>query len=152
MKHRATTELRYTSEYGYELERAHASDAAFDLRAGEGGYLDTHRMVRKGHTFNTGIRVECPPGIALLVLPRSGLATKHGLTLANSPGLIDPGYRGEIKVHLYLLEGFHEYYVESGDRIAQLLPIATHQHLTPVITTQLNKGERGEHGFGSTGR
>jgi dUTP pyrophosphatase len=99
----------------------------------------------------TGLAIAIPEGHGGFVLPRSGLATKHGVTLANSPGLIDPGYRGELKVALVNLDGEHDYRVEKGDRIAQLvvLPVAA-SHFQ--VVEELPSAARGVGGFGSSGR
>jgi dUTP pyrophosphatase len=97
----------------------------------------------------TGIAVAIPVGYAGLVTPRSGLAVRHGLTVLNGPGLVDSGYRGELKVTLVNL-GAEPAVLERGDRIAQLVivPVET-QELTPV--TELPESARGSGGFGSTG-
>ncbi len=98
----------------------------------------------------TGLAVAIPPGYAGLVLPRSGLASKKGLTLANSPGLIDPGYRGEVRLALVNLDREEVVEVKKGERVAQLV-------LVPVAGLELKEveelppSERGEGGFGSTG-
>jgi dUTP pyrophosphatase len=99
----------------------------------------------------TGLAIAIPEGHGGFVLPRSGLATKHGVTLANSPGLIDPGYRGELKVALVNLDGERDYHVKKGDRIAQLvvLPlVASHFQ----VVEELPSAARGAGGFGSSGR
>lgn len=98
---------------------------------------------------STGLMVELPPNVAALVLPRSGLAMKHCITVANSPGLIDPDYRGDIKV-LLRNEGNVPYIVRDGDRIAQLLFVS---FIVPsfVENTKLENTIRGTGGFGSTG-
>jgi dUTP pyrophosphatase len=99
----------------------------------------------------TGLSIAIPEGHAGLVLPRSGLAAKHGVTCINSPGLIDAGYRGELKVAMVNLDPDHDYVVNVGDRIAQLV-------IAPVISAHfsvvddLPLATRGEGGFGSTGR
>ena len=101
--------------------------------------------------MGTGLSIAIPDGHAGLVLPRSGLAVKHGVTCINSPGLIDAGYRGELRVALVNLDPQHDYVVHVGDRIAQLV-------ITPVtsadfrIADELPPARRGEGGFGSTGR
>lgn len=99
----------------------------------------------------TGLSLALPEGFAGLVLPRSGLASRHGVTCANSPGLIDAGYRGEIMVALVNLDPEATYTVQAGDRIAQFVVVAT-----PAIefheVEQLSASPRGEGGFGSSGR
>jgi dUTP pyrophosphatase len=98
----------------------------------------------------TGVGVEIPAGHAGLVLPRSGLARDHGITLVNAPGLIDSGYRGEIRVLLLNTDPAETFRVEPGERIAQLLitPIATPEPVEAALTDSA----RGEGGFGSSGR
>jgi len=99
----------------------------------------------------TGVGVEIPAGHAGLVLPRSGLARDHGIALVNAPGLIDSGYRGELRVLLLNTDPAETFRVEPGDRIAQLVltPIAT---ADVVETGALSESVRGEGGFGSSGR
>jgi dUTP pyrophosphatase len=98
----------------------------------------------------TGLAVAIPDGHAGLVLPRSGLASKHGLTLANSPGLIDAGYRGEVVVAVVNLDRTESVKVARGDRIAQLVIVAV-PHVEPAWAEELPASARGEGGFGSTG-
>jgi dUTP pyrophosphatase len=126
--------------------RAHDNDAGLDLRAAEFARLAPGARVSVG----TGLAVQIPDGVGGLVLPRSGLALKHGVTLANSPGLIDPGYRGEVRVLLLNTDGTIDFYVKPGDRIAQLLlvPIAT---ASPIQAEALDESGRGVGGFGSSG-
>ncbi len=95
--------------------------------------------------------MEIPEGHAGLVLPRSGLAKKHGIALVNSPGLIDSGYRGEIRVLLLNTDPAETFRVEPGDRIAQLV-IAPIVLANPVETEALAETSRGDGGFGSSGR
>ena len=99
----------------------------------------------------TGLSVAIPEGHAGFVLPRSGLASRHGVTCANAPGLIDAGYRGEVKVALVNLDPRHEYVVHAGDRIAQLvvMPVSAVRF---AVVDELPPAERGPGGFGSTGR
>ena len=98
-----------------------------------------------------GFAMALPAGTAGFVLPRSGLASRHGITCANAPGLIDAGYRGEVKVALVNLDPTNDYVVQVGDRIAQLvvLPVPT---VTFLEVDELDASERGEGGFGSSGR
>jgi dUTP pyrophosphatase len=84
------------------------------------------------------------------VLPRSGLAVRHGIALVNAPGLIDSGYRGEIRVLLLNTDADQPFLIESGDRIAQLL-VVPYVALTPVEEAALGDSDRGEGGFGSSG-
>jgi dUTP pyrophosphatase len=99
----------------------------------------------------TGLALAIPDGYAGFVLPRSGLASKHGVTCANAPGLIDSGYRGELKVALVNLDPERDYHVEKGDRVAQLVILATATSNFSVVD-ELPRATRGAGGFGSTGR
>jgi dUTP pyrophosphatase len=127
--------------------RAHEGDAGLDLYACEAAHIGPGERWSVG----TGIAVEIPDGHAGLVLPRSGLAKKHGIALVNSPGLIDSGYRGEVRVLLLNTDPADTFRVESGDRIAQLViaPIALTE---PVEKAALADSVRGDGGFGSSGR
>lgn len=98
----------------------------------------------------TGISIALPPGYAGFVLPRSGLALKHGVTVVNSPGLIDSAYRGEIKVVLLNTDQHASYHVERGDRIAQLVVQAV-THVVWSEVAELDGEDRGG-GFGHSGR
>ena len=98
----------------------------------------------------TGLAVAIPPGHAGLVLPRSGLASGHGLTLANSPGLIDEGYRGEILLAVVNLDPDQPVEIRKGDWIAQLLVLPFAQ-VEPAEVDELPPSSRGEAGFGSSG-
>ena len=99
----------------------------------------------------TGVAVAIPDGHAGLVLPRSGLASKEGLTLANAPGLIDAGYRGEVICVVVNLDRERDVRIERGDRIAQLVVVAL-PVVAPTWVEELPPSERGDGGFGSTGR
>jgi dUTP pyrophosphatase len=127
--------------------RAHAGDAGLDLYACEAAHIGPGERWSVG----TGVGVEIPAGHAGLVLPRSGIARDHGIALVNAPGLIDSGYRGELRVLLLNTDPAETFRVEPGDRIAQLVltPIATPE---PVETSALTESMRGEGGFGSSGR
>jgi dUTP pyrophosphatase len=127
--------------------RAHEGDAGLDLYACEAAHIGPGERWSVG----TGVGVEIPDGHAGLVLPRSGLARDHGIALVNSPGLIDSGYRGELRVLLLNTDPAETFRVGAGDRIAQLLitPIASAE---PVETAALADSLRGEGGFGSSGR
>src|SRR5215203_2263971 len=127
--------------------RAHEGVAGLDLYAGEAAHIGPGERWSVG----TGVGVEIPEGHAGLVLPRSGIARDHGIALVNAPGLIDSGYRGELRVLLLNTDPAETFRVEPGDRIAQLLltPIATPE---PVEATALSDSARGEGGFGSSGR
>lgn len=127
--------------------RAHEGDAGLDLYACEAAHIGPGERWSVG----TGVAVEIPDGHAGLVLPRSGLAKKHGIALVNAPGLIDSGYRGELRVLLLNTDPAETFKVEPGDRIAQLViaPIALAE---PVETEGLAETVRGDGGFGSSGR
>jgi dUTP diphosphatase len=127
--------------------RAHEGDAGLDLYACETAHIGPGERWGVG----TGIALEIPSGHAGLVLPRSGLAREHGIALVNSPGLIDSGYRGEVRVLLLNTDPAETFRVEAGDRIAQLLiaPIALAE---PVLADALADSARGGGGFGSSGR
>jgi dUTP pyrophosphatase len=127
--------------------RAHEDDAGLDLHAAEAARLDPGERASVG----TGLAVQVPEGHAGLVLPRSGLAAKHGIALVNAPGLIDPGYRGELRVLLLNTDREEAFEIEPGDRIAQLL-IAPFAATEPVEVDELDSTKRGLAGFGSSGR
>lgn len=126
--------------------RAHEGDAGLDLYSVEALEIAPGQRASVG----TGLALEVPDGHAALVLPRSGLAARHGIALVNAPGLIDAGYRGEVRV-LLLNTGAEAFAVATGDRIAQLLlvPFAA---ADPVEVDELAASRRGEGGFGSSGR
>lgn len=98
-----------------------------------------------------GAVVAIPEGYAGFVLPRSGLALHHGVTVLNAPGLVDAGYRGELQVLLVNTDPTHAYRVERGDRIAQLV-VQRVEHVSFVVSAELAGSERGSGGFGHTGR
>jgi dUTP pyrophosphatase len=127
--------------------RAHEGDAGLDLYACEAAHIGPGER----WSIGTGIAVEIPAGHAGLVLPRSGLAKRHGISLVNSPGLIDSGYRGEIRVLLLNTDPAEVFRVAPGDRIAQLVisPIAL---VEPAEAETLADSARGDGGFGSSGR
>src|SRR5206468_1343459 len=127
--------------------RAHDGDAGLDLHSAEAASLAPGERASIG----TGIAVAVPDGYAGLVLPRSGLALRHGIALVNAPGLIDPGYRGEVRVLLLNTDHDHAFEVEVGDRIAQLVIVA---HAAPELVEleTLDESGRGAGGFGSSGR
>jgi dUTP pyrophosphatase len=127
-------------------ERASAGAAGYDVRSGEGEVVLAPGEIR---AVSTGLEIELPPGVECQVRPRSGLALRHGLTLANSPGTIDPDYRGELRVILQNL-GPVSVTLRRGERIAQLV---FHRFLTPIVeeARALAPTERGPRGFGSTG-
>ena len=126
--------------------RAHPGDAGYDLHAAEAATLAPGERTSVG----TGIALEIPEGWAGLVLPRSGLAARHGVTLTNAPGLIDAGYRGEVRVLLLNTDRSESFEVAAGDRIAQLMLV---RHSVPQLdeVETLEDSARGGDGFGSTG-
>jgi len=126
--------------------RAHPGDAGLDLVAVEERRLAPGERV----AVPTGLAIAIPVGFAGLVLPRSGLARRHGLTLTNSPGLIDAGYRGELTVLMVNL-GQEPYTVRAGDRIAQLVITPVSLAAAVEVDALPQSDGRGEGGFGSTG-
>lgn len=128
--------------------RAHEHDAGYDLHAAEDAVLEPGG----GRcAVATGVAVAIPPGYAGFVQPRSGLALRHGVTCLNTPGLIDAGYRDEIKVILVNLDPTEKYEVHRGDRIAQLV-IQRVEDVEWREVDELPDSVRGTGGFGSTGR
>ena len=125
--------------------RAYAGDAGLDLAACEGAVLEPGERT----TIGTGLAVEIPDGYAGFVLPRSGLALRHGLTILNAPGLVDAGYRGELRVVLLNTDREQAFTVEPGMRIAQLVVMQV-TSVEPVESAELAASERGERGFGSS--
>jgi len=126
-------------------ERAYADDAGLDLTACERHELGPGERA----TVGTGLAVAIPPGHAGFVQPRSGLAARHGLTVVNSPGLVDAGYRGEIRVVLLNTDAREAFTVEPGMRIAQLVVLPVPE-LGLVEVEELPESERGVRGFGSS--
>jgi dUTP pyrophosphatase len=98
----------------------------------------------------TGLFLEIPPGYEIQIRPRSGLALKHGVTVLNSPGTVDADYRGEIKV-LLINHGQEPFVISKGDRIAQMI-LAKYEVISWEATSQLNTTERGNGGYGSSGK
>jgi len=125
---------------------AHAGDAGADLLSADDVVIAPGERVLVG----TGVSIALPDGFVAFVVPRSGLAAKHGITIVNTPGTVDAGYRGEIRVILLNTDRSEPYTVQAGDRIAQLvvMPVARARFI-PV--ERLPGTERGEGGFGSTG-
>ncbi|HTX29981.1 MAG TPA: dUTP diphosphatase [Solirubrobacteraceae bacterium] len=127
--------------------RAYDGDAGLDLHAVETMTLEPGERA----SVSTGIAIEIPAGQAGLVLPRSGLAARHGIALVNAPGLIDAGYRGEVRVLLLNTDRRESFTIASGERIAQLVLVRVE---TPAVTEvhELALSERGAGGFGSSGQ
>ena len=127
-------------------QTAYQGDAGVDLRSAEHIVLKPHERAM----VPTGLAIALPSGYAGFVLPRSGLAAKHGISIVNAPGLIDSNYRGELKVILVNTDPNEAFTIEVGDRIAQLIVMPV-----PMIEFEqvesLPESERGESGFGSSG-
>ena len=145
------------SEIGVQIQRldpdlplpvpAHLGDAGLDLYARENAIIPA----RGGRLLMpTGVAVAIPHGYMGLAVPRSGLALKHGVTLVNTPGIIDSGYRGELKVVMINTDPEHDYEVKRGDRVAQLI-ISRYDNVTWTEVTELSGFDRGG-GFGHSGR
>jgi dUTP pyrophosphatase len=129
-------------------DRAYAGDAGYDLAAAENVVLAPGERA----VVRTGIAIAVPDGYAGLVLPRSGLAVRHGISLVNAPGLIDPGYRGELMVPLINHDRAETFEVETGMRIAQLILVrAAEARFVSVELLEEGADGRGEGGFGSSG-
>lgn len=134
-------------EAGVELpEPARAGDAGLDLRSRVALVIPAGGRA----LVPTGIAIEIPHGYAGLVVPRSGLALRHGVSCLNAPGLVDSGYRGELAVILINTDSDDAFDIQPGDRIAQLVIVAVPAvRLVPVA--ELSESERGPGGFGHTG-
>ncbi len=126
-------------------ERAYAGDAGLDLASCERVELGPGERAIVG----TGLAIAIPDGYAGFVQPRSGLAARHGLTIVNTPGLVDSGYRGELKVVLLNTDETEPFVVEPGMRIAQLVVLQV-PGIDPVEVDELPESERGVRGFGSS--
>lgn len=126
---------------------AHPGDAGADLRSAESVTLQPGERALIG----TGVSIALPDGFAAFIVPRSGLAARHGITIVNSPGTVDAGYRGEIKVTLLNTDQHQPFSVVAGDRIAQMIIMPVTQ-ATFVPVEKLPGSDRGERGFGSTGK
>ncbi|MDD3520001.1 MAG: dUTP diphosphatase [Actinomycetota bacterium] len=128
-------------------EYAHEGDAGLDLRSSTDAIL----MPFERKLIPTGIRIEIPRGYAGFVQPRSGLAIKNGISLVNTPGLIDSSYRGEIKAILINLDSKNNFIIKKGDRICQLVLLKV-EKAEIIFTDELENTDRGENGFGSSGQ
>ena len=126
--------------------RAHSGDAGLDLSACETATIGAGERV----TVGTGLAVEIPEDHTGLVVPRSGLAMRHGLSIVNTPGVIDAGYRGEVRVILLNTDREQAFTVEPGMRIAQLLVVPA-RAVEVVEVSELTETPRGDDGFGSSG-
>ena len=131
---------------GETPEYAHPGDAGADLHSAEKHVLQPGARA----TVGTGLNIALPHGYAAFVVPRSGLASRNGITIVNSPGTVDAGYRGEIRVTLLNTDSEHPFTVDVGDRIAQLIvmPVARAEF---IRVASLPGSHRGRSGFGSTG-
>ena len=127
-------------------EYAHPGDAGADLHAAEAVVLAPGQRA----LVSTGVSIALPDGYAAFVVPRSGLAAKHGITVVNSPGTVDAGYRGEIKVTLLNTDPNEPFAIAVGDRIAQLIVMPV-VRASFIQVDRLPGSQRGEGGFGSTG-
>ena len=137
-------EIQLISSNGKVPSQKHASDIGYDISASNDVTLKSNEVT----LVNTGIAINLPQQCAGFVLPRSGLSTKHKITLINSPGLIDPGYTGELLVPL-MNHGDKDYEIKAGDRIAQLVLINTYVVDFKVVDS-LPETDRSSGGFGST--
>jgi len=137
--------IRRLHEHAVLPERAYAGDAGLDLAACERHELGPGERAIVG----TGLAVAIPAGHAGFVQPRSGLAAKHGLTIVNTPGLVDEGYRGELRVILLNTDARESFVVEPGMRITQLVVVRV-PAIDPVEVDELPASERGVRGFGSS--
>ena len=126
-------------------KRAYAGDAGLDLASCERVELGPGERA----TVGTGLAIAIPDGYAGFVQPRSGLAARHGLTIVNTPGLVDSGYRGELRVVLLNTDASEPFVVEPGMRIAQLVVLQV-PGIDPVEVDELPESERGVRGFGSS--
>ena len=125
---------------------AKPGDAGADLRS----RIDFELEPGERAIVPTGVAIALPEGYVGLVHPRSGLATKNGITIVNAPGTVDSGYRGELMVTLLNTDKTKSFHVQRGDRIAQLV-IQKYEHATFTIVDELDQTERGSSGFGSSG-
>lgn len=125
---------------------AHPGDAGADLTSTEAASIPPGQRA----TIGTGVSIALPDGFVAFVVPRSGLAAKHGITVVNSPGTVDAGYRGEIKVTLLNTDTTSSFEISPGDRIAQLI-VMPFVRARFISVDELPESERGEGGFGSTG-
>lgn len=141
-----STQLVDVLVVGLPPRYSHSGDAGADLAATSAHVLAPGERA----LVDTGVSIALPEGYVAYVVPRSGLALKHGISLLNSPGVIDSGYRGEIRVVMINHDLTQEFAVNPGDRIAQLV-VHTVAHAIFHPVTQLPGSERSEGGFGSTG-
>ena len=131
-------------EGAYMPERAHRTDAGLDLRSRESKTVPAHGSA----VFHTGVHVELPEGTCGVLMSKSGLNTNHSIT---STGLVDEGYSGEVVVKLYN-HSITPYFVEKGDKISQLVVLPCYYGILQLVADFGEETERGDKGFGSTGR
>ena len=141
-----SVEVLIVVEDGFLPIYSNPGDAGADLKSTENVVIPA----RGRALVKTGVKIALPNGFVALVHPRSGLAAKHGITVLNTPGTVDAGYRGEIMVTLYNSSD-EDFEVSRGDRIAQIV-IQQVEHANFVSVMELPESERGARGFGSTGR
>lgn len=141
-----SVEILLIAEPGFEPGYAQPGDAGADLRSVESILL----KARSRALIGTGVKIAMPEGFVGLIHPRSGLAAKHGITVLNTPGTVDAGYRGEIKVTLYNASD-EDFEINRGDRIAQLV-FQRVERAEFILVSELPDTARGDAGFGSTGR
>lgn len=146
--HSYSIKLPMTVDEGAKVPTfAHETDAAADLYAMEDQVIAAHTY---GNKIHTGVKIQLPEGWLAMILPRSSMGTKTPLRLSNSVGLIDSGYRGELGV-LYDNTSDNDYKISAGDRIAQLLVMPSHR-FQAVVVDSLEDSDRGETGFGDSGK
>jgi dUTP pyrophosphatase len=138
-------EVLIIAEPGFEPVYAKPGDAGCDLRSTQSLMLPAGERA----LIKTGVRIAMPAGYVGLVHPRSGLAAKHGITVLNTPGTVDSGYRGELMVTLYNSSN-EDFKIEAGDRIAQLV-FQRYETARFIPVAELPESSRGESGFGSSG-
>jgi dUTP pyrophosphatase len=143
----ATLPFQLLSDQATLPTRAHPGDAGLDLYAAEAVRIEPGER----RSVGTGVAVALPPGTAGLVVPRSGLAARHGIALVNAPGTIDAGYRGELRVLLLNTDRAEPFAIAPRDRIAQLLVVRVDLP-EPIAVATLGDSARGHGGFGSSGR
>lgn len=141
-----SVEVLIIAEEEFLPSYANPGDAGADLKSSQDAVVPARGRV----LVQTGVKIALPAGHVALVHPRSGLAAKHGITVLNTPGTVDAGYRGEIMVTLYNSTD-EDFKINRGDRIAQLV-IQKFEHANFIQVTELPDSARGTGGFGSTGR
>ena len=146
LKDNFNIKIKILNEFGKIPKKSHEDDIGYDLYADNDYFIDTRKVV----LVNLGISIQLPKNLGGFVLPRSGLATKHLISPINSPGLIDPGYTGELMVPL-MNYSVVSYTVKRHERIAQLVVISTSNVIFDEVDN-LDVSDRSDSGFGSTGK